>query len=258
MESILNTEKPVVILKLDDLRETFLTNFEMVADYILEKDIKASFGINGKYLVGKTDDNAIVHKTQSWNSSGNIEIWHHGWDHSKAMDRSWYEYKDRNRDDRITYSDIETNTNYERQYKDFKRNLEIVNEVLGISMNTFGSPYNQNDETTIEVINQFPEIKVLFFPRTPVTNQFELSINVDAGRLNIENQEVGNVDYDFFKNNYKSYDHTMKYMVLQAHPGQFYKSNLRTFKKICNFLIKQGHTFMTPYEFYKHQLCNYS
>ncbi|MDC7219237.1 MAG: carbohydrate binding domain-containing protein [Spirochaetales bacterium] len=252
-EEPLIVQGPIVILKLDDLRDNSVDKFTPVANYILENNLKASFGINGKYLEGKTEDDLFVVSSKYWDSTGNIEIWHHGWDHSKASDRSWYEYKGRDKDERTEYADLTTNSNYERQLRDFQKNQEIVKEVLGITMHTFGSPYNQNDETFTEVINQFPEMKVVFFPRTPLTKQIGLSITTDAGRLNIENGGTGKADYDYFLANYESYDKTMDYMVLQAHPGYFNEEGLEAFKQICAYLVAQGHTFMTPYEYFMYK-----
>lgn len=247
-EVAMANDKPIVILKLDDLRDNSYEKFKLVADYVIEKDIKASFGINGKYLEGKDQEHPFIVHTKYWDSTGNIEIWHHGWDHSKASDRSWYEYKGRGMDDRAGY--VELADNYERQYLDFEKTMDIVDEVLGITMHTFGSPYNQNDETFVEVINKFDDMKVVFFPRTPVNKQLELSIKTDMGRLNIENGGTGKADFNYFMENYNNYDKDMEYMVLQAHPGYFNEDALASFKEICDYLITEGYTFMTPYEYF--------
>lgn len=245
------SSKPIVILKLDDLRDESQYEFKQVAEYVINNNIKASFGINGAYLEGMSDQDSFIQDIKSWHNSGNIEIWHHGWDHSKADDRSWFEYKNRNEDDRSEYQTL--STNYQKQYKDFKNTQDIVENKLGITMRSFGSPYNQNDETFVEVVNQFPQIKVLFFPRTTVTEQLPLSIRTDAGRLNIENGGTGEIDIDFFIDNFNSYDHSMPYMVLQAHPGAFDNQAFADFKKICDFLIKAGYQFHTPYQYYLSQ-----
>lgn len=243
-------DKPIVILKLDDLRDTTFDKFNNVADFILENNLKASFGINGKYLLNKHKNHPLITNTKYWANTGSIEIWHHGWDHSKDGDRSWYEYKQRDKDERDEYSDI--TSNYDRQYRDFKNTMDIVEELCGVTMRTFGSPYNQNDETFVEVINQFPDMKVVFFPRTPISKQMELSIKTSSGRLNIEDG-TGNADYDYFLTNYNSYDHSMEYMVLQAHPGNFSNQAMDSFKQICNYLVENGHTFMTPHEYFIHK-----
>lgn len=243
--------KPVVILKLDDLRDYTHYEFKQVADYVISKNIKASFGINGAYLEGKDAQDSFIQDIKSWHNSGNIEIWHHGWDHSRAEDRSWFEYKNREQDDRFEYQEL--SGNYEKQFADFKKTQDIVQEQLGITMHSFGSPYNQNDETFVEVVNQFPQIKVLFFPRTPVTKQLALSITREKGRLNIENGGTGEVDVNYFIDNFNSYDHQMPYMVLQAHPGAFDYRALAAFKDICDFLIERGYQFSTPYQYYLSQ-----
>lgn len=231
-------ERAVVILKLDDLRDSTYHNFHLIADYIITNNFKASFGINGKYLLNKDSKHPLIRSTTFWANTGNIEIWHHGWDHSKAEDRSWFEYKNRD---------------YKEQFHDFKNTLDIVKELCSITMHTFGSPYNQNDKTCVDVIDQFHEMKVFLFPRTPVTEQMELSISKGSGRLDIENGETGKVDYNYFLDNYENYKSSMDYMVLQAHPGQFNRESLSIFKIICNYLRDKGHRFMTPYEFYKYK-----
>ncbi|MDC7220246.1 MAG: polysaccharide deacetylase family protein [Spirochaetales bacterium] len=249
----MNKDKPVVILKLDDLRDYNLDNFTRVADFVLSQNIKASFGINGIYLSGKSKEDPYVSRIKAWDRTGHIEIWHHGWDHSTAEDRSWYEYSERHKDSREEYGDITSNRNFERQFRDFINTIEIVEKVLGIELHSFGTPYNQNDETLIQVINQFPQIRVFLFPRTAVTNQLELSIVEGRGRLNIENEAVGNMDFDYFMTNYETYDSAMDYMVLQAHPGNFKAANYRDFERMCSFLMEQGHRFMTPYEYYNYR-----
>lgn len=78
-------DKPIVIQKLDDLRDNTFDKFHNVADFVLKNNLKASFGINGKYLVDKNKNHPLITNTKYWANTGNIEIWHHGWDHKKNV-----------------------------------------------------------------------------------------------------------------------------------------------------------------------------
>lgn len=247
-------DKSIIILKLDDLRDSTLKNFSSVSDFVIDQHLYASFGINGISLEEKDKCHPFVKSIREWNNSGHIEIWHHGWDHSKALDRSWFEYSGRDLDTRNSYKHLLSN--YNRQLIDFKKTYDIVLEKCGITMRSFGTPYNQNDEVIKTILDQFPEIKVFLFPRTPLYKQLELSIKAGEGRLNIEDGKPGNVDFNYFINNYENYQKSMDYMVLQAHPGEFNNKSFREFTKICTYLKSGGHTFMTPHQYYLYKTHN--
>lgn len=220
--AVYDGSKQVVILKLDDLKNTNYPVFQNIADYVQEKGIKASFGVIGNTLEDDGQKQAYYDAIGNWDKNG-IEIWHHGYEHV------------------ITEYNASP---FEAQMESFGKTVNLLKEKTGIHVRSFGSPYNNSDATTVQVLNQFPGVKVKMLARDPQEEGKQLNLNT---RADMET-EPGVVDYDTFVNNYMSYKNS-PHIVLQGHPGMWDAHSLSEFKKIVDYLLSENVEFLTPYEY---------
>ncbi len=220
----------VIILKLDDLRaETDnLARFQKVADIVGKKKIRASFGIIAD---GYTDDGTkqgVYDWTKQIAARGDIEFWHHGLDHSRATDKSSSEF--RNRD-------------LASQKSHLKTAEDLLKDKCGVTMHSFGAPYNESDATTVEAMKAVPDIKVWMYPDVKTAPQLLLT-----AKINME-PSTGVLDVQYFKTNY-SQRPVSPYLVIQGHPPYWDDAEMSMFEENVDFLIAQGVTFLTPYDYY--------
>ena len=124
---------PIIILKFDDLGVNNIDNFQKCFDILQSYDIdSAGFGVIGKNLEDSVVTDELISKIKEWNSAG-IEIWHHGYSHTEG------EYN---------------SSSYEAQKESFGKTCDLLKEKTGITITSFGSPFNNADETTVKVINE--------------------------------------------------------------------------------------------------------
>lgn len=124
----------VVLLKFDDLVQENADAFQRVADILAEEDVPGSFGIIGNSLEG--DNQEYFDTIKAWDAQG-IELWHHGYTSAEK------EY---------------LNDDYDAQYESFKKTMDLMEEKCGITMHSFCLPWGNGTDTTLRVLNEFPEI----------------------------------------------------------------------------------------------------
>jgi hypothetical protein len=223
--------RQVIILKLDDLRAdpSNRARFQRVADIIGKKKIKASFGI---IAIGYLDDGtkqSLYDWTKQLAARGDIEFWHHGLDHTRDPDGGWAEFANRD----LAY-----------QTEHLKTPEDLLKDKCGITLRSFGAPFNANDTTTVEAMKAVPDIRVWMFPDTAAAPQLLLTNRVDMETA------TGVLDAPYFIGNYDQAS-SARYMVLQGHPPFWDDSEMASFEQIVTFLLDRGVTFMTPYEYYR-------
>ena len=215
---------PIIILKFDDLCNDNVENFQKCFDILQSYDIdSAGFGVIGKHLEDSKVTGELISGIMRWNRDG-IEIWHHGYSHEEG------EYNA---------------SSYESQKESFGKTCDLLKEKTGITIKSFGSPFNNADETTVKVINEnFPEIKCLMLVADPLEEASMTNIKV---RANIESQ-TGVVSYDGFLQNYEKQKRASA-VILQGHAGMWKDADREEFKKILEFLKEKNATFMTPSQY---------
>ena len=164
-----------------------------------------------------------------------LELWHHGYDHSRNLETGIFEFKGRS---------------YAEQKTSFDTANDIIKNLLGIQMRTFGTPYNASDAITNTVIAENPNYKVFMYSSVKSTTNGVLYVD---NRVNMENG-TGNPEYAFFVKNYNAQKNNYTdYMILQGHPNDFKAgtAKLENFKLIILFLLSEGAEFVLPYEYYK-------
>ncbi len=222
-KNIITKQKQIAILKLDDLRPNKLAAFDRVEEILDRKGIRAGFGIIADSF--ETASQEVFDKIKQWDAAG-IEIWHHGYYHAQ---------------------DEYNSAPYEKQLENFKKTMDLVQNKCGITLRTFGSPYNNADTTFIKMVNaEFPEIETLLLVQNPNREGDKLHLNA---RVNIE-PEVGTLSYEKFL---EGYTPSIPYLVMQGHPPQWKDADFLELEKIIDFLLAQGVTFMTPHEYYQYE-----
>jgi len=234
-ENISGDGKGIIILKLDDMRiNAKYSDLDIyqgwidVYHYLNEQNIHAGFGIISEHVSRASKEN--VSFIRQLIESGH-EVWHHGWDH-----------------DRDGFKGEFCGHDYKRQKEHFEKSLDAVAHVYGITMQSFGTPYNCSDATLTQVFEEQSRIKVFMFGDDPLPNN---ALNLDRW-VKME-MSGGQPNYDYFIEQYNA-EPNKAYYVLQGHPKRWTKGSLelKEFKKIIEFLMQQGHQFMTPFEYYEY------
>lgn len=226
-----------VVLKLDDIGVSKgVCVATPIMDYLLQKDIKTSYGV----IANRLDETALAtlgKYIHAKNSKGEslVEIWHHGYDHSNTnLPANLQEFK---------------GTNYAFQKMHFAKADSLVKSRLGIQMQSFGSPFNAVDSTTLKVIAENPNYNAVMFFWDSLGKEPQLTrLN---NRVDLENG-VGNPDFAHFVADFNKHLHYKQTaMVLQGHPNQWNEAKMEQFKKIIDFLIEQKFSFVLPVELVK-------
>jgi peptidoglycan/xylan/chitin deacetylase (PgdA/CDA1 family) len=226
---LMSKSQPKIILKLDDFEvKNGVCPSTLTLDYLVRNKIKAGLGFIANrldYSTSKTLQQYVLAK--NFDGERLFEVWNHGLDHFRP------EF---------------LGTGYVYQKNHFDRATKIIEELLGVKLRTFGTPYNESDSITNRVVSENYEYKVLLFSKIePNPNSGILNL---INRTNMENG-TGNPEYSYFVANYNKFkDIYSDYMVLQGHPNKWKAGELDQFKQIVVFLIAQGCEFVTPYEYY--------
>ena len=233
-----NQSGPFVVLKLDDLWfEDGLVHpgWVRVIDFLNEENIKGTIGIVGNSL--EVDNESYITWIKDRYNEGH-EIWHHGFCHC------------RHKDGEIEIREFR-GKGLEEQCESIANTQQLVQDKLGITLHSFGAPYNSTDESTAIALSRIPDIKVWMYKDTELpTEKFLLN---RIKEVNIE-YPVHNPDFEQFKAGYKE-NRSEPVLVIQGHPRSWTKDRSRfdNFKKIVYFLKKQKVQFITPYEYYQLQ-----
>jgi peptidoglycan/xylan/chitin deacetylase (PgdA/CDA1 family) len=220
---------PKIILKLDDIyvRKGVILCASTL-NFLTQNKIKAGLG-----TIAGRNDSTMFSTLKKYLTAENakqeklFEIWNHGYDHSKT------EFKD---------------SIYEFQKSHFEKANRIIQQLLGIQMHTFGTPFNASDSVTNRVIHENPDYKIFMY--SSIKPKLSNEILYLDHRVNMENG-TGKPEFDYFLTNYnKLKSKYSDYAILQGHPNQWNTEKLEQFRKIIDFLISEGCEFVTPYEYY--------
>jgi peptidoglycan/xylan/chitin deacetylase (PgdA/CDA1 family) len=229
LTGLITNAQPKIILKLDDLgiKKGFCESAPTL-DYLVKKQIKAGLGVIADRL-DSTARTVLTPYLNATNSKGEklFEFWNHGLDHVRP------EF---------------LGTPYDYQKVHFDQATKLIQHQLGVTLHSFGTPFNGSDSTTNKVFSEDSNYKVFIFSSLALGASSDI-FNL-KNRVNMENG-TGNPEFDYFIANYNKYkDKYTDYMVLQGHPNKWKEKEMEQFKLIIDFLIAQGFEFVTPYEYY--------
>jgi peptidoglycan/xylan/chitin deacetylase (PgdA/CDA1 family) len=227
-----------IIIKLDDLeaKQSSIDACIPTFEYLANNGIKAGWGVMRFGSATESQIATLKNYAAKTNSKSEplFEIWHHGLDHTKDNPAGTWEF---------------SGTAYAYQKAHFDSASQILKNKLGVSVHTFGAPYNQTDATLLQVLSEATNMKVVLLgQQTPAPSTGIVNL---SNRVNMESA-TGVVNYDYFVGNYNAKKSVYKdYMVLQGHPPQWTTDSLKNeFKKIVTFLTAEGCEFVTPYGYY--------
>ncbi len=211
--------RPVVVLKFDDLgRASYNENFDRVAQILEERNITGSFGVIS-YRLEEEANASVIPYIREWDEQG-IEMWCHGYS--------------------STLEEFSTDP-YDTQLASLKKALDVVKDMTGIEMKSFGSGYGgKSRDTLIMVKDHFPEMNTFYhgYLDYNVSSVYHLTkpCGIEVG--------VGETDINRFLFEY-TYQKLNSHIYIQSHPGQWKEADFENFEKMLDYLIADGCTFMT-------------
>lgn len=147
---------PVIILKLDDLRQTNGVvdgSWLRVSDFLRKRGIKFGIGVICQTLAEATP--AYAGWIKERHAAGEIEFWFHGWDHA-----SWKNESGK------TLSEF-GGRGFDEQWSRFERSQALAEEKLGFRFATFGPGGGgalHQDADTATAMAKDPAMKVWLYP----------------------------------------------------------------------------------------------
>lgn len=233
-----DTDKPFVVLKLDDLwyeKDLVHPGWQQVIEFLNKEKVRGTIGLICDSL--EDGDEAYFRWIKDREAEG-YEIWHHGYCHCKPTVEGEEKREFRG-------------TNYEYQLDHLTKAQEQAKDKLGIVLRSFGAPYNSTDEFTAQALAQIPDLKVWMYKETKSpTDKFVLK---RIPEVNIE-YPVHIPDLEKLKAGYKQFKNE-PILVIQGHPRSWVEdpSRFETFKRIVLFLKSEGVRFTTPFAYYQNQ-----
>jgi peptidoglycan/xylan/chitin deacetylase (PgdA/CDA1 family) len=177
---------------------------------------------------------------KTWEATGKVEFWHHGWDH-----RRW--------DEAGQYKSEFSGSGFDHQKDHLAKTQEAAKAALGKPFIAFGTPFNDMDADTVKALNELPELKMFFCraqsePAKELKDKILLPMNLQG-----ENDGTGKPNFAKFKEAYekKKADPSLTFCAFQFHPGAFAEEGFAEFSAIVEFLKAEGWTFMLPAEYAK-------
>ena len=232
---------PYVILKLDDLwneDELVHQGWVQVIDFLRKEKIVGSIGIVGESLEnGKPEYFEWIKRR----AGEGFEFWNHGYCHCKPSV---------NGEERREFR----GTDLAFQLDHLSKTQRLASEKLGMTLRSFGAPYNATDENTIKALAGIPALKVWMYKET-VGNTDKLVLK-RIKKVNIE-YPVHVPDFQQFKEGYEQHkDENL--LVLQGHPRSWVEDaeRFKNFQQIIRFLKSKKVRFITPYNYYLAQAMN--
>lgn len=230
----LASTKPKIILKLDDLWfEDGLVHegWIEVMNFLNAQNVKGTIGLVGDSLEEEAEIyfNWIKKRHQEGH-----EIWNHGYCHCKPTvnGQACREFR---------------GTDYAYQLGQLEKTQQLAKEKLGLTLVSFGAPYNSTDSLTTNALAKIPDLKIWIYKETSAPTDKEVLKRIKE--VNIE-YPVHVPDFDKFKSGYEQYKHE-PILVIQGHPRSWVKdpTRMEEFKKIITFLKAEEVEFTTPIEY---------
>jgi peptidoglycan/xylan/chitin deacetylase (PgdA/CDA1 family) len=219
----------VIILKLDDIvqhhdaRKPVSDRWLKVHEYLVENDIKGSFGVITESL--EKDNPTYFQWLKDVQAAGKIELWHHGYKLRGPKDQGEFEQGSAC-DQRAILA----------------RGEQLAQEKLGFTFAAFGPHWSGTTDSTDEALEGVPEIKIwLYGPAKPKAFS-RLSI---PRVMALENPTFV-PDSDKFIATYEKHASSKDVLLLQGHPNQWDDARWEGFVRIIKFLKSKDVVFMTP------------
>lgn len=218
-------EPQIVLLKLDDMHDIYPA-YQRVADFAIAEGIKINFGVFGSAL--EKEDARLIPWIVKMRKTGSFEFWNHA-------------YKS------FPSSKENEGTGYEAQRTSIGRSQELSLQRLGEPFIAFGPHAGATDGDTWKVLNEHPEIKLVWYYSPPKGMTADHAFIVER-KLNME-QPTTKMNKDKFIADYEAKGTQLEYIALQGHPNAWNDDMFQQFKDVALYLKGKGCRFMTMSEF---------
>lgn len=140
------------------------------------------------------------------------------------------------------------------QLENLNETQRLASEKLGMTLRSFGAPYNATDANTLEALATIPELKVWMYKET--AGDTEKLVLKRIKKVNIE-YPVHVPNFQQFKEGYEQHEDE-NLLVLQGHPRSWVEDaeRFKNFQQIIRFLKSKKVRFITPYDYYQAQATN--
>lgn len=220
-----------IILKLDDAwyeEDSIHAGWDKTFAYLNQKDVVGTIGVVGEKMVA---GNEAYYNWLKRRSLEGHEIWNHGWCHCKPVidGEQLAEFR---------------GTGFAYQLDHLTKTQELIKRKLGLTLSTFGAPYNAVDADTHRALSEIEDLNVWLYSPEKWPEGMTGMQRIPA--VNIE-YPVHQPDFLSFKSGYDVH-RDEPVLVLQGHPRSWLKPADRfdEFKKIVDFLLDEGAEFTTP------------
>lgn len=258
--------KQFIMLKADDIFPSppGFINHRWVDyfSYLISRRVKTSAGVVNLYL--STYKPETLKYLRSLSSSGMVEYFHHGWDHSSG-DSAMGSAEQANVNVKKKHEDVELRlmldaalfgsgkiqtrvfefkgTSYPYQKAHLEDGIDAARKYLGLTLHTFGPPFGKTDESTVRVVDENPDIQIVYAAcRGTKKLMLEQYADAEIG--------TGHVDFEFFRKQHEA-NRGRDYLTYQLHPQEtIFKEHLKAdFAQIIDYLFADEVTFVTPSEY---------
>lgn len=236
------TQQPrrIAIIKADDVtRKT--SKWENFFRLNREKGIKVSAGIIGISLdTGEGEPSAEKLAYLDWlrqlAAAGDIEFWHHGWDHKRWQEgeRKVSEYG---------------GSGYSHQLEHTLKTQEAARAVFGKPFAALGTPFNAMDKDSVRVFNELPELRMIFSHTNRAQDSGLEGKVLLPMALRGEHNGTGKPDFEKFRADYEARGKELTFAAIQVHPQSFPEGALEEYGKIIDLLKADGWEFVLPSEY---------
>lgn len=226
----------IAIIKADDVRSPH-AKWERFIQVSQQRNVKVSIGLIGNSL--EKNDPTYHQWLNQWLKTGQVEFWHHGWDHKtwEIDGKKFHEFG---------------GSGYDHQKNHLLKTQNAIKPIIGKPFITFGSPNNAMDEDTTRALNEMSELRLIFvYPTRPVIQHLKNKTLLPM-MLRGEHDGTGKPNFDKFKQEYlskKSSTPVFTLTALQFHPMGFSDEGFKHYTDILDFLLSEGWTFMLPEEY---------
>ena len=229
----------LAIIKADDMRG-LAPQWDRFIALAREKHVKVSIGVIVNSLE-RDPKGDYARWLADLAKAGDIEFWHHGWDHSltKLNGASVWEFK---------------NSGLPHQREHFQKALAVMKEKTGVDMTVFGSPNNAMDADTATALNAIPALTGVFcYADEAVCTPLLRGKVLMPMTLRGEADGTGKPVFEKFKEAYAKRPADLRFAAIQFHPPYFTDQALAEFGKIVDFLKAEGWVFVLPSEYMRAQ-----
>lgn len=230
---------PQVLIKADDLRpDTLSKRWKAFLEFCAERRIHANVGIMGGWTQkGGDDEDAkpeAAKQMLSWLlAQPTLHIWNHGFTHLNDRAAGTSEFK---------------GATAEEQAATIRKTQDRIEELCGVRMNAFGSPFNWTDHNTVLALQEFPEIKYSFYtPYVPgkVNFHHELFVTCEPFEGKVKPGATRRFALDQALAKSEHFRELGRSFVLQIHPNRWAEGSLEDFATFVETLAEEGYTTAT-------------